>query len=124
MFASRFTLAAIATLVALALQAGEFRPLSAEDRQPQLPNDCWSGEIVVAESGGEFDCMPLRDALHMSGCDDGDFLTYDASGGIDCTSPSQFSSGARDLLPQCSSGQILVSEGYSGWRCADPPPRP
>jgi hypothetical protein len=121
MLASRSTLAAAAVLVALALQAGEFRPLSAQDRRPELPDDCWSGEIVVAESGGEFDCMPLRDALRMSGCDDGDFLTYDSSGGIECTSRSQFSSGARDLLPQCSSGQILVSEGYGGWRCADAP---
>lgn len=121
MSASRFGLAVTATLVALAVQAGEFRPLSAQDREPQLPNDCWSGELVVAESGGEFDCMPLRDALHMSGCDDGDFLTYDSSGGLECISPSQFSSGARALLPQCSSGEILVSEGYSGWRCSSFP---
>lgn len=102
----------------LVLVAGRETAVSADDA-PRLPTGCWSGEVVVARSGGGFECLDLREMLHLSGCNDGDFITWDSSGHLECSRPTSFSSGAQALLPQCSSGQILVSEGYSGWRCAD-----
>jgi hypothetical protein len=103
--------------LALVLVAGRETAVSADDR-PSLPTDCSSGEVVAARSGGGFECVELRELLRLSSCNDGDFVTWDSSGHLECSRPTSFSSGAQALLPQCSSGQILVSEGYSGWRCA------
>ncbi len=102
----------------LVLVAGRETAVSADDT-PQLPTGCWSGQVVVAAAHGRFECVDLREALRLSSCNDGDFITWDSSGRLECSRPTSFSSGAQALLPQCSSGQILVSEGYSGWRCAD-----
>jgi hypothetical protein len=104
--------------LALVLVAGRETAVSADDA-PQLPTGCWSGEVVVARSGGGFECQDLREYLGLSGCNDGDFVTWDSSGHLECTRSNAFSTGSRNLLPQCSSGQILVSEGYSGWACAN-----
>jgi hypothetical protein len=100
------------------LATGRETAVSADDA-PKLPDDCWSGQVVVAQPGGGFDCVDLRSALGLSSCNDGDFITWDSSGHFECTRANEFSTGSRNLLPQCSSGQILVSEGYSGWACAN-----
>jgi hypothetical protein len=122
MLGSRFGLALLAGFVVLSLQAGAFRPAAAQDREgPQLPGDCWSGELVVARAGGGFECMTVREALHLSSCSSGDFVTVESGGQLACVSPSHFDSGARALLPECSSGQTLVSEGFGRWKCVEPP---
>ncbi|NMC70905.1 MAG: hypothetical protein GYA57_12695 [Myxococcales bacterium] len=106
-----------AAAIALLLLGGRETAVSADDA-PQLPTGCWSGQVVVAASSGRFACVDLREALRLSGCNDGDFLTWDSSGHLACTRPNVFSSGSRGLLPECSSGEILVSEGFGRWRCA------
>ncbi|MBN1772999.1 MAG: hypothetical protein JXB32_17145 [Deltaproteobacteria bacterium] len=111
----------IALLVAVAvlvLATGRETAVSADDT-PQLPTGCWSGEVVVARSGGGFECQDLREYLHLSGCNDGDFVTWSSNGHLSCTRPNWTSSGSRGLLPECSSGEIVVSEGFGRWRCAN-----
>jgi len=119
MIGSRYGLAVLVGVVALSLQAGASGPVAAQDRTPpQLPDDCWSGEIVVATGGGrDFDCVPIREALKLSGCDSGDFVTVNSSGNLACEGPDQFGSSVRALLPDCSSGSTLVSEGFGRWSC-------
>ena len=109
----------LTVLVALGVLLGT--TASAQDRRPSLPDDCWSGEIVVSSGHGEFECRSLLETLRLSGCRDGDFVTTDGSGALECERPSTWSSGARGLLPECSSGQTLVSEGFGRWACADRP---
>jgi hypothetical protein len=100
--------------------------------------------LVVAQGEDRFACVEPRAALALSGCHDGDFVTMDAFGRLRCQSIStssttkallpNCSSGqflqsdgggswkcvpASSTMPSCSSGQILVSEGSSGWRCTD-----
>jgi hypothetical protein len=107
----------VALAFALLAVAAGVSSVAAQDRHPQLPNDCWSGEIVVSEGSGEFDCVPIGDLLRISGCSDGDFVTADGSGRLECTRPSSSSWGVRALLPECSSGDTLVSEGFGRWKC-------
>jgi len=112
-------IALLGLLGALVLATGRETAVSAQDHAPSLPSGCWTGEVVVAAPGGTFECVELRELLKLSGCSDGDFLTWDSSGGVECVRPSSFSSGARALLPDCSSGQTLVAEGFGRWACAD-----
>ena len=118
MIGSRYGLAVLVGVVALSLQAGASSPVAAQDRTRELPDDCWSGEIVVATGGGsEFECVPVKEALKLSGCDSGDFVTVNSSGNLACEGPDQFGSSVRALLPDCSSGSTLVSEGFGRWSC-------
>lgn len=82
-----------------------------------FPSECAEGQIVVAVGRGQLGCRSVRQALALSGCQRGDFVVAGSSGELRCEAPSTSSSGARGLLPQCSSDQIVVSEGGSGWRC-------
>jgi hypothetical protein len=110
------------------LAVAAFRPLGllfaagrgeAQSRAPSLPSDCSSGEFVVSRGGGEFRCVPGSEALRLSGCDAGDFVGMGSSGRMECISPSSTSWDVRGLLPDCSSGQMLVSEGFGRWRCTE-----
>jgi len=106
--------------VAVAVGAPRVREGFAQPRRPpSLPAGCSSGQLVVAEGDGQFVCRPASRALQLAGCDAGDFVVSGGSGELRCERPSRTSWGARALLPECSSGASLVSEGFGRWRCAD-----
>ncbi len=86
------------------------------DPPPPLPTNCSSGDLLVASSGGRFECRNPDEALRLSGCSTGDFVTTDY-GRLKCVSPSTTPWGAKALLPDCSSGSRLQSEGFGRWKC-------
>ncbi len=107
-------------LCALALGAPTVRDAFAQPRaSSSLPAGCSAGQVVVAEGDGRFACRPPSRALQLAGCDAGDFVVSGSSGELRCERPSRTSWGARALLPECSSGASLVSEGFGRWRCVD-----
>jgi hypothetical protein len=112
------TALACAVTAAVVLTVASPRALEAQQRAGTLPSNCSAGELVVADSFGQFRCRPPGRALQLSGCNSGDFVSINSSGELSCTRPSSFSSGARNLLPSCSSGESLQSEGYGSWRCS------
>lgn len=87
---------------------------------PALPTSCSRGELVLYDGGGRFTCASVADALRLSGCSSGDFVTAASGGGLHCVRPSNVSWDVRGLLPDCSSGSTLVSEGFGRWRCEAP----
>lgn len=87
---------------------------------PALPTSCSRGELVVYDGGGRFTCESVNDVLRLSGCSSGDFVTAASGGGLRCVRPSNVSWDVRGLLPDCSSGSTLVSEGFGRWRCEAP----
>jgi hypothetical protein len=112
----RFPLLIVTALATLLLAGGLQRPVSADEDERRLPDDCSSGEIVVY-AYGEFECVSVSEALHLSDCSAGDFLTVEY-GTFKCVGREDSASSAHALLPRCSSGEILVSEGFGEWGCA------
>ncbi|MFO0626941.1 MAG: hypothetical protein U0325_15120 [Polyangiales bacterium] len=114
-------LPAVAALALLAL-APFARPAGAQTGHgPQLPARCDAGELLVAGSFGRFECRSPSRALALAGCDAGDFVVAGHSGELRCERPANASRGVRGLLPECSAGEVLVSEGFGRWRCVDSP---
>jgi hypothetical protein len=64
---------------------------------PQLP-ECASGDLIVSTGSG-YRCATL-----------GALLEKQRGSGW----------GAENVLPTCSSGEFLQSEGFGKWRCLDP----
>lgn len=92
----------------------------ADSPSPSLPQGCSSGEIVVSRGSNQFACVSPRTALGLDSCNAEDFVVADSSGRFTCVRPSTSSWGIEGLLPDCSSGYGLVSEGFGKWRCVDP----
>jgi hypothetical protein len=92
----------------------------AQRRSAALPGNCNQGDLVVADGGGGFRCESPPRALELGNCSNGDFVSIDG-GGLECRGPNSGSWGIRGLLPDCSSNQMLVSEGFGSWRCTDSP---
>lgn len=114
-------LPAVAALALLALSPFARTALAQPPRAPQLPTGCNAGELVVAGSFGRFECRPPSRALQLSGCDAGDFVVAGRGGELRCERPGSASHGIRGLLPECSSGEALLSEGFGRWRCVESP---
>jgi hypothetical protein len=112
-----FPLMVLTALVTLLLADGPQRPVSADEDERQLPPDCSSGELVVYEGFGEFECVSPFAALGLGGCDSGDFVTVEY-GSLKCVGREEYASASHALLPSCSSGETLVSEGSGQWDCA------
>ena len=81
--------------------------------------DCYSGELLVSKGQGQFECVSPSRALALSNCQSGDFVTSTGSE-LKCDRPQNMSWNIKALLPSCSSGQVLVSEGFGSWRCVTP----
>lgn len=111
-------LTVVAVTVALASASGV---VFAESPQPSLPMSCSSGDIVVAKGSNTFACVSPQEVLRVRGCSDDDFVVVDSNGRLECMRPSSTSWGVRALLPDCSSGEMLISEGFGRWKCVDPP---
>ncbi|HSN92375.1 MAG TPA: hypothetical protein VLS93_14180 [Anaeromyxobacteraceae bacterium] len=111
---------AVAVAVAL-LGTGLGAAVAAQSPAPVLPSGCKDGEVVVSRGQGGFACADLRELLGLRRCSKDDFLAVDAFGRIECVTPSDVGRGSRALLPRCSRGETLVSEGLGGWSCARPP---
>jgi hypothetical protein len=88
------------------------------DSHYQLPQTgCGSGQVVASNGSGGWSCQDQKTysgtdfALSNQSCDNGKFLTgFDTAGVEKC--------GAA--LPQgCTTGQIVASDGTSGWTCTD-----
>jgi hypothetical protein len=92
----------------------------AQGRVWAVRGSCNRGDVVIA-GDGELVCVSPDD-LRFRGlsCSEGQFLSLDTWGELRCVGPSTSSSGARGLLPECSSGETLVSEGFGRWRCQSP----
>ena len=88
-------------------------------RPPSLPAGCSAGQIVVSEGDGQFVCRSPGRALQLAGCSSGDFVVSGHNNELRCERPSSTSWGVRNLLPDCSSGAMLVSEGFGRWRCVE-----
>ena len=114
-------LPAVAVLALLALSPFARSALAQPSRGPQLPARCDAGELLVATSFGRFECRSPSRALQLSGCDAGDFVVAGHGGELRCERPANASRGVRGLLPECASGEVLVSEGFGRWRCVDSP---
>jgi len=104
--ASLCALASVATARADALPTG-----------PTIPS-CPLDSLLVSQGNSTFACVAPDHALKLSGCRDGDFLTT-SGGQLRCKGISG-SSSTKALLPDCSSGQVLQSEGSGSWRCVSP----
>lgn len=112
----------IAAIVAACAAVGSLAStVLAETPAPSLPSSCSSGEIVVSEGSGRFACEPVLEALGLRSCNTGDFVTVTSSGRLQCVRPSSTPWGIQGLLPDCSSGSTLVSEGFGKWRCVEAP---
>lgn len=95
--------------------------VDAQGRGLTIRGSCARGDVVVGGDSGELVCVaPGTLRFNSLPCDDGEFLRTDTWGALQCVGPSGFSSGARGLLPECSSGDTLVSEGFGRWRCQSP----
>lgn len=112
-------LPAVAALALLALSPFARSALAQPARAPQFPARCDAGELLVAASFGRFECRPPSRALALAGCDAGDFVVAGRGGELRCERPGNASHGLRGLLPDCTSGEVLVSEGFGRWRCVD-----
>ena len=112
-----FPLMVLAALATLLLAGGPQSPVSADEDELRLPDDCSGGEIVVYEGFHRFQCLTPFEALKLSGCDTGDFITVEY-GSLKCIGREEYASASHALLPSCSSGQTLVSEGFGEWDCA------
>jgi hypothetical protein len=85
-----------------------------------VPGGCDRGDVVIATGSSTFECVAPKDLLGLRGCDDGEFVGIDSSGAFQCVGASTTPWGIRGLLPDCSSGATLVSEGFGRWKCVDP----
>lgn len=118
----RSTVVVLAVLFGVLL--GQVLPQSAphalgQDRPLTLSSSCSDGDIVVADGGSRLRCVDPDD-LRLRSCDDDELLGTDSSGRLRCVGPSSTPWGVRGLLPDCSSGDTLVSEGFGRWRCQSP----
>lgn len=96
--------------------AGFASRADAQARTIELSGSCSRGEVLVAGSSGRFHCEELQSLLPR--CDDGELLS-NRDGRLRCVGGDQSEWGVEGLLPHCSSGAILVSEGFGRWRCED-----
>jgi hypothetical protein len=87
-----------------------------QERVQVLPQDCRDGEVVVSRGHGEFECKDLTELLGTRPCSSGDVVIVDSFRALACVQPNKLDLG--DALPSCSSGEILVSEGFGRWTCA------
>lgn len=110
------TLSAIIAIVLV----GSSTLANADTPLASIPNDCSSGSLLVSQGSGSFACVSPNRALQLSGCRDGDFVTT-SNGELVCQGISSTTWSVKALLPNCSSGQILQSEGFGNWRCVSPP---
>jgi hypothetical protein len=118
-----FGVAVLTALATVVLLGGPPRTVSADRDELRLPADCSSGELVVFDSFGRFQCVAVSEALRLPNCDSGDFLTVEY-GTLKCVGREESSSASHALLPSCSSGETLVSEGFGEWDCGPSLPRP
>ena len=112
-----FPLMVLAALATLLLAGGPQSPVSADEEEIRLPTNCSSGELVVYEGFHRFECLTPFEALKLSNCDSGDFITVEY-GSLKCVGREEYASASHALLPSCSSGETLVSEGFGQWDCA------
>lgn len=82
-----------------------------------LPTDCSPGMLVVAQRDGRFGCVEPSKALALTSCREGDFITVNAFGDLRCQGIALSGGSTKALLPSCSSGQVLRSDGGGSWRC-------
>jgi hypothetical protein len=111
-------------LLGMVLSAGlnppERSTASAQSREGlTLDGTCNRGDVLVYSGTNRTQCIPAG-RLELLQCREQDVVGTDTWGPLRCTSPSTTSSGARGLLPECSSGETLVSEGFGRWRCQSP----
>lgn len=100
----------IAVLVALVSR------VEAQGKTAALPK-CEAHKLLVSAADGQFMCASLEDVLSATGC--AGVLRYTRSDGLKCLKGSSSSWGAELLLPECSSGALLVSEGFGRWKCVE-----
>ena len=93
---------------------------TAQERALSYVGSCSRGEVMVFEDASHLRCVDAA-ALRPIQCADHEFLGTDGWGRLRCVGPSRTSWGARGLLPVCSSGEIVVSEGFGRWGCSAPP---
>ena len=85
-----------------------------------IPNDCSSGQLLVSQGNNTFACVSPSRALALYGCNEGDFITM-KSGELRCQGITSSTWNVKALLPSCSSGEFLQSEGFGSWRCVSAP---
>lgn len=99
-----------------ALALGALPTVEAQSRPPALPK-CEPRRMLVTSSSGQWECATLEELLSARGCSG--VLQYTSSDGLKCLRPESSSSVAELLLPTCSSGLLLASEGFGRWRCIE-----
>ena len=88
----------------------------AQARGVSIEGSCDRGDLLVFDGSDRARCVD-PDELEFNTCDSGEVMGTDSSGHLRCVGPSTSSWGIRGLLPNCSSGDTLVSEGFGSWRC-------
>lgn len=91
----------------------------AQQRGLSLSSSCSTGDLVVFDGSDRLRCIDPED-VELRRCDSNEVLGTDSSGHVRCVGPSSTPWGAEGLLPSCSSGDTLVSEGFGRWRCQSP----
>lgn len=109
------------TVAAVCLAIISFSRNTLADSPSELPTSCSSGDVVAYDGGGRFKCVAVRELLHLDGCSSGEFVVAGSGGRLECRAPSSTPWGIKGLLPDCSSGSTLVSEGFGAWKCVAPP---
>src|SRR5208337_78880 len=88
---------------------------------------CTANQALTKNANGSFACAQVSSlAATIPTCAAGYFLTFDGTA-FSCANGASAastvtSSAVLAALPQCSSGQTLLSNGNGGWSCGSPPP--
>lgn len=102
--------AVIATAAALVSR------VEAQSKPAGLPK-C-DGKKLIVSNNGQFECASLNEVLKAIDCNG--VLRFSSSDGLRCAKATSNSWGAELLLPDCSSGTVLQSEGFGRWKCVEP----
>jgi hypothetical protein len=78
---------------------------------------CEPKKLLVAGANGQLECASLNEVLKAQDCTG--VLTFSNGDGLKCLKPSTTSWSAELLLPDCSAGLVLLSDGFGRWKCVE-----
>jgi hypothetical protein len=100
----------------IAISVAVVSRVEAQAKGSAIPK-CEPRKLLVAGANGQLECASLADVLKAQDCTG--VLTFSSSDGLKCLRPSTTSWNAELLLPDCSSGLALLSDGFGRWKCVE-----
>jgi hypothetical protein len=89
--------------------------VEAQTKGQSLPK-CEPGRLLVTGANGQLECSTLSGVLRSMDCTG---VLVMSSDGLTCKKPSTTSWNAELFLPDCSSGLVLLSDGFGRWKCVE-----